>query len=86
MVRDFNSFKNGQPHIIGQPFTLEAISVPCNAKIRCNCGGADVSVSIINSTAAACPSCLKSYNALFNPTTNSVEFQIAVPEPPKEPS
>lgn len=82
-MRDFAAFKNGQPHIVGQPFTLEAISVPCSARLRCNCGGAEVSVSIIHSVAASCPSCQKSYNALFNPTTNSVEFQIAVPEPPK---
>lgn len=86
MVKDFAAFKNGQPHIVGQPFTLEAVGVPCNAKLHCNCGGADVSVLIENSKPATCPSCLKTYNALFNPTTNKIEFQIAVPEPPKEPS
>lgn len=82
-IKDFAAFRNNHTPIVGQPFTLEAISVPCNAQLRCNCGGEHVTVDIKQSVAAACPSCGKSYNALFNPTTNSVEFRIAVPEPPK---
>ncbi len=69
--------------IVGQPFMVESLSVPCSANLRCNCGGEDCSVQIINSIAASCPSCQKTYNARFNPASNSVEFQIAVPEPPK---
>jgi hypothetical protein len=69
--------------IVGQPFTLEAISVPCNAKLRCNCGGTDVQIMIANSVAVACPSCHRVFNVAFNPTKNAVEFHIAAPEPPK---
>lgn len=86
-VKDFTSFKNGQASaavpIVGQPFTLQNIWVPCNAKLRCNCGGADVEIAIVNSESMACPSCKKVYNCAFNPTQNKVEFTIAVPGPDK---
>ena len=83
MVKDFSAFKNPQAHIVGQPFTIESLGVPCNARLRCNCGGADVAVVIVGSVSAACPSCHRVYNCAFNPMQNKVEFQIAVPEPPK---
>lgn len=86
MVKDFAAFKNGQPHIVGQPFTIEAIAVPCSATLRCNCGGEDVAVSIVNSVAASCPSCRKSYNCAFNPMQNKVDFAIGMPTQEKEPS
>jgi hypothetical protein len=86
MVKDFASFKNSQTPIVGQPFSIKAIWVPCNATLHCNCGGADVDVTIENSVASACPSCGKSYNCAFNPMQNKVEFSIAVPEPEKVPS
>ena len=85
-VKDFSSFKkNGQAAvpIVGQPFQIENIWIPCCAKLRCNCGGADVAIAIENSVAVTCPSCQKVYNCAFNPMQNKVEFQIAVPEPPK---
>jgi hypothetical protein len=84
-VKDFAGFKNnGQAvPIIGQPFTVENIWLPCNAKLHCNCGGADVAVTIVNSESSACPSCQKVYNCAFNPQKNAVEFSIAVPEPLK---
>ena len=85
-VRDFAGFKNGQAHIVGQPFTIDNLWLPANAKIRCNCGGADVAVAITNSESASCPSCRKVYNCAFNPMQNKVEFTIAVPEPEKVPS
>lgn len=83
-VKDFAGFKNANAHIVGQPFTIENMWLPCNAKLRCNCGlGDDVAVVIVNSESAACPSCHKVYNCAFNPQKNAVEFSIAVPEPPK---
>ena len=87
-VKDFAGFKNnGQAvPLVGQPFTVENLWMPCNAKLRCNCGGADVAVAIVNSESAACPSCKKVYNCAFSPQKNAVEFSIAVPEPPKEAS
>jgi hypothetical protein len=85
-IKDFASFKSNTAHIVGQPFTLEAIGVPCNAKLHCNCGGAEADVLIQMSVAASCPSCQKVYNCLFNPTKNAVEFSIAMPEPEKVPS
>lgn len=85
-VKDFSAFKNNQAPIVGQPFTLEAIGVPCNAKLRCNCGGADVAVIIMNSVPASCPSCRRVYNAAFNPLQSKVEFSIAVPQPEQVPS
>jgi hypothetical protein len=72
--------------IVGQPFTLTGIAVPVNATLTCNCGGADVAVTITMSTSMACPSCRKRYNAVFNPLQNKIEFQIAVPEAEKVPS
>lgn len=83
-VRDFAGFKNKQAvPIVGQPFTIKNLWVPCNAKLDCNCGGADVEIAIVNSESCACPSCRKVYNCAFNPQKNAVEFSIAVPEPPK---
>lgn len=86
-VKDFAGFKNANAHIVGQPFTIENIWVPCNVKLRCNCGlGEDVTVVIENSVSAACPSCRKIYNCGFNPMQNKVEFAISVPEAEKVPS
>ena len=87
-VKDFAGFKNnGQAvPLVGQPFTVENLWMPCNAKLRCNCGGTDVAVAIVNSESAACPSCKKIYNCAFSPQKSAVEFSIAVPEPPKEAS
>jgi hypothetical protein len=64
--------------IVGQPFTILGVGVPVNAKLKCNCGGLDTEVSITNSQAASCPSCLKSFNALFNPINGQLKFQIGV--------
>lgn len=88
MVKDFAAFKNGQPHLVGQPFSIHTLMVPVSAVLTCNCGGPadDTKVEITLSVAAACKSCGRQYNAAFNPQKNAVEFSIAVPEPPKEPS
>jgi hypothetical protein len=87
-VADFKSFQNGQPHLVGQPFTLLALGVPMNAVLTCNCGApADAAkVEIKMSVAAECPSCKRIYNALFNPQSGKVEFQMAMPKPEGEPS
>ncbi len=73
---------SAQQHVpvIGQPFTLHEVYVPANARLTCNCGGAETQVEIVASVAAACPSCHKVFNARFNPTNNRLEFQIAVPQ------
>ena len=72
--------------LVGQPFTPEAIAVPVNVTLRCNCGGVDTRVVITMSAAAACPSCQKLYNALFNPLTGQVQFSIGLPSAEQEPS
>lgn len=79
-------FLNQNVPMVGQPFTLRAVSVPMNATLTCNCGGEDTAVTILNSVAAACPSCRRSYNAAFNPLQNKVEFQIAIPKGEEVPS
>lgn len=88
MVKDFAAFKNGQPHLVGQPFTLQAIGVPLNAVLTCNCGAPEdvARVEIKMSVGAACQSCKRVYNALFNPQSGKIEFQIAMPTPEGEPS
>ena len=65
--------------LVGQPFTPEAIAVPVNVTLRCNCGGVETRVVITMSAAAACPSCQKVYNAIFNPLTGQVQFSIGLP-------
>lgn len=68
------------PHIVGQPFTVNAVSVPMNMKLTCNCGGESVTVEIIASIVTPCPSCGRFYNAIFNPTNGQIEMQIATPQ------
>lgn len=68
----------GMP-IVGQPFTVKTLGVPMNMSLTCNCGGADVDVVIIASVSAACPSCRKVYNAIFNPQNGQIQMQIGVP-------
>ena len=72
--------------LVGQPFTPESIAVPVNAILRCNCGGVEARVVIIMSAAAACPSCQKVYNAMFNPLTGQVQFSIGLPSTEQVPS
>jgi len=88
MVKDFAAFKNGQPHIVGQPFTLIGIGVPVNAILTCNCGAPEdvARVEIKMSVGAACQSCRRVYNALFNPQTGKIEFQMTIPKPEGEAS
>ena len=76
----------GAVPIVGQPFTLKVISCPVNATLTCNCGGADVDVTIVGSVSAACPSCHKIYNFAFNPTTGKLEGMIALPAGDQVPS
>lgn len=70
---------NNNVPVIGQPFTLVSVRVPMDAQLTCNCGGADTTVTILASVAAACPGCKKVYNALFNPTNGRIEMQIGMP-------
>lgn len=85
-VKDFRAFKNGQPHIIGQPMTIHTAFCPVTATLTCNCGGDNTAVTITLSQQAACPSCGRMFNAAFNPTTNKMEFVIALPKPEEVPS
>ena len=66
--------------VIGQPFTLEAVSVPMHARIRCNCGGTDALVEIVQSVAAPCPSCGRQFNVTYNPVEQKVNVQMLVPK------
>jgi len=77
-----------QPNIpiLGQPFTIVALSVPVNAQVRCNCGGAETDVAILLSVPAACPSCRKVYYVAINPATQQVEVAMSLPEETKVPS
>jgi len=65
--------------IVGQPFTLLTAGCPMNMTLTCNCGGPETAVAIVSSVAAACPSCRRVYNAMFNPTTGKVEMHVQVP-------
>jgi hypothetical protein len=71
---------NNQVPLVGQPFTLISAYVPMHMTLSCNCGGVDTQVAIVASVAAACPSCARTFNAAFNPTTNQVQMQIGIPK------
>lgn len=73
-------------HIIGQPFTVTAAGVPMNMQLTCNCGGENTDLTIAGSVPAQCPSCQKTYNALFNPTNGKIEMQITLSGLDKVPS
>ena len=62
--------------LLGQPFVIEAISVPVNARLRCNCGGPDVLITVVASAPAPCPSCRRVYFITLNPTNQRIEAQI----------
>ncbi len=81
-VKDFAGFKNGQAHLVGQPFTIHTLHLPVSAVLTCNCGGPaeDTKVEITLSEPATCKSCSRQYNVAFNPQKNAVEFMIANPE------
>jgi hypothetical protein len=72
--------------IVGQPFTIVSVGVPMNVKLTCNCGGPDTEVLIVGSVAAACPSCRKLYNALFNPQNGQIQMSVGLPAPELIPS
>lgn len=72
--------------IVGQPFTVKTLGVPMNMTLTCNCGGPDTDVAIAMSVPAACPSCGKVYNALFNPQNGQIAMQVGVPAEKKVPS
>ena len=78
----------GQPvPILGQPFTVLDVTIPVNAKVRCNCGGgADAVVVILASVAAGCPSCGRLYNVAFNPATGQIVVGVNSLESDKVPS
>ena len=81
--------KNGDPipfappantPIVGQPFTLRSILIPVTASLTCNCGlGDDTTITIVSSAGATCPGCGRVWNVAFNPTTNKLEFSMALP-------
>lgn len=73
--------------IVGQPFTLLSILIPVTAAIRCNCGGAgDTTITIVLSSGATCPACARVWNVAFNPTTQKLEFTMALPGTEQVPS
>jgi len=74
--------------VVGQPFTIVSTYCPITATLRCNCGGAEAetTVSIVNSVAAPCPSCHKSYNLGLNPTDGKIAVHIGVPPAEQVPS
>ena len=67
--------------LVGQPFTIVNFRVPMDMQLQCNCTpDKDRPVlTITSSTAVACPTCRKLYNAVFNPQTKNIEMQIGVP-------
>ena len=71
-------FPVGVP-VIGQPFTLNSLSIPVNAELRCNCSGGTL-VSTVMSAPAACESCGREFAATFNPQTGQLQFHIKQPE------
>lgn len=82
-VKDFAAFKQAGPQLVGQPFQLHAVMIPASASLTCNCGGEDTAVEIKMSVQAHCASCGRGFNCAYNPTTNKIEFQIAVPQETK---
>ncbi|MFH1602734.1 MAG: hypothetical protein ABIH03_02380 [Pseudomonadota bacterium] len=66
--------------VIGAPFTIQAVSVPTNLTLQCNCGGEQTTVEILASVPTACPSCGKVYHAAFNPIAGKLEVKIGVPQ------
>lgn len=75
--------QNQNVPVVGQPFQLLTIGIPVTATLTCNCGGPDTAVTIANSVGSACPSCGRTFNAVFNPTNGQVQFQIGVPPTPQ---
>jgi hypothetical protein len=70
--------------IVGQPFTLLSILIPVSAAITCNCGQSgdtriNTTINIVLSAGATCPACHRVWNVAFNPTTNKLEFTMALP-------
>ena len=67
--------------LVGQPFTVVNFRVPMDMQLRCNCtADADRALlTIANSAPVACPLCRKTFNAIFNPNTKTIEMQIGVP-------
>ena len=75
-----NTGNPGVP-IIGQPVTILAVSLPVNATLRCNCGGAECVVVIVLSAPGTCPSCGKTYVIQsFNPATGQLSVGMTVPD------
>lgn len=66
--------------LVGQPFKVVAIWCPVNLTLDCNCGGEQVRVEVVGSLPTACPSCGKVYRVAFNPMTQKIEMQIAIPQ------
>lgn len=70
--------------LVGQPFTLLTVGVPMNLTLTCNCPRLDDTadrpvLTIVSSAPATCPSCGKTYNALFNPQTMKIAIQVGLP-------
>ena len=60
-------FRAASVPVVGQPFRLRAASVPVDAVLDCGCGGERVTVAITMSGGAACPSCGRQFNVVFDP-------------------
>lgn len=66
--------------IIGQPITVLGVGVPMNMDLKCNCQSDNEVLQVRNSAPVQCVNCNKTYNALYNPSTNKVDMHVTLPQ------
>lgn len=76
---------NSNVPIVGQPFTLMELIVPVHVTLRCNCGGDDTIVKVLNSQPAPCPSCGTVYAPAFQ-VNGQLQMAMGKPDAVQVPS
>ena len=67
--------------LVGQPFSFDQPPyIPITVTLHCNCGGADVIVKIVQSVAAACPSCRRVFNVAGDVSNVKLNILMTAPK------
>lgn len=65
--------------LVGQPFTLENVSMPVNALLTCKCVLPGTPLQVIASAPVTCPFCKKVYVLVFNPQNGQLAVGMGDP-------
>ncbi len=59
-------------HLLGQPFTIEQVSVPVNAILTCHCAPSSPPMAVHAGGPVRCPVCQQVYTVAMHPQTGQI--------------